>query len=364
METDDIRRKLLTLDAADHMVENVVATFSFPLVLLPHFVVNSETVSVAMVCDDDAVAKSCQRGAELAGLMGGFVSESTSPIMIGQIQVLDIPDLHIAAKRIQDEADDMVEWLNSKNPSTISRHSRAVGLKVLIQRSDVRALDGDRPRPITPMRGGADFSTLDDEMGATFVQLVIHVYYDCADAMGANIVNTACEALAPRIELLTGGRVNLCIMSNLSNLRLARAKCAVSSAQVDLTKFINIANLFAFDEVLAMSHNKEVMDAIDGVVVATGNDWRAIEAGAHAYAARGGRYTTLINWHLDAQDQLAGEIELPMAVGTVGGATRVLPMAQESLRLMRVGSARQLAKIAACVGLARSLDVIKSLALT
>jgi degradative hydroxymethylglutaryl-CoA reductase len=281
--------------------------------------------------------------------------------MTGQIQLLDIPDLPTAIKRIQDEAGELVAWLNTKNPSTISRHSRAVGLKTTVQRADLRELDSNHINPVASTLSRATIASGDEDSSEVFNQLVVHLDYDCADAMGANIVNTACEALAPRLELLTGGRVNLCIMTNLNDQRLARAKCVISPAPKDIKEYLNIAKLNESDEILATAHNKAVMDAIDGLVIATGNDWRAIEAGAHAYASRNGRYEPLAHWRIDEQGQLAGEIELPMALGIVGGATHVLPMAQEVLHHMRIRSARQLSEIAACIGLARSLDVIRPL---
>jgi len=208
------------------------------------------------------------------------------------------------------------------------------------------------------------------------------VLYDCGDAMGANLVNTACEALAPRIEQLTGGRVNLRILSNLSDRRTAWARCVIPAIHLETTdggrpttdpavvgrppsviSSIIEASLFAeWDPYRAATHNKGVMNGVDAVVLATGNDWRAVEAGAHAFAARDGHYTSLTRWRANAAGDLAGEIELPMAIGIVGGATRVHPAAQVALKLLGVQTARELAEIIACVGLAQNFAAIRALA--
>jgi len=196
--------------------------------------------------------------------------------------------------------------------------------------------------------------------------LVLHLLYDTRDAMGANAVNTACEAVAPLIERLTGGRVVLRILSNLADRRLARARCAIPASALggdEVVKGIVEAwALAAVDPHRAATHNKGIMNGIDAVAIATGNDWRAIEAGAHAYAARDGRYTSLTTWEEDAQGNLVGRIELPLAVGIVGGATRVHPTARVALKILGVRSARELAEVMAAVGLAQNLAALRALA--
>ena len=201
--------------------------------------------------------------------------------------------------------------------------------------------------------------------------LVIHLIYDCRDAMGANMVNTACEALAPLVEEITGGRVNLRILSNLADRRLARARCVVPARSLDtentpgalvVQRIVEAYALAASDPYRAATHNKGIMNGIDAVALATGNDWRAIEAGAHAYAARDGRYTSLSTWAVDAGGNLAGSLELPLAVGVVGGATRVHPAAQVALKVMGISTARSLAEIMAATGLAQNLAAIRALA--
>jgi hydroxymethylglutaryl-CoA reductase len=201
--------------------------------------------------------------------------------------------------------------------------------------------------------------------------LIVHLIFDCRDAMGANMVNTACEALADPLERITGGRVGLRILSNLADRRLARAECTIPAATLAFDDFAGeavvkgIVEAYAFaaaDPYRAATHNKGIMNGIDPVVIATGNDWRAIEAGAHAYAARSGRYTSLSTWQKDADGNLIGTLELPMAVGIVGGATRAHPAAQVALKILGVKSANELAEIAAAVGLAQNLGALRALA--
>jgi hydroxymethylglutaryl-CoA reductase len=201
--------------------------------------------------------------------------------------------------------------------------------------------------------------------------LVVHLVYDVRDAMGANAVNTACERLAPLIESITGGRVHLRILSNLADRRLARVRCTIPLPELAFGDFSaeavrdGIIAAWAFavvDPYRAATHNKGIMNGIDAVVIATGNDWRAVEAGAHAYAARSGQYTSLSTWGKDAQGNLTGSLELPMAVGIVGGATKVHPAARAALKLMKVQTASQLAEIIAAVGLAQNLAALRALA--
>jgi hydroxymethylglutaryl-CoA reductase len=201
--------------------------------------------------------------------------------------------------------------------------------------------------------------------------LVAHLIYDTRDAMGANAVNTACETLAPTVEQITGGRVHLRILSNLADRRLARARCTIPVKELSFGEFsgervrdgiIEACAFAAADPYRAATHNKGIMNGVDPVVIATGNDWRAIEAGAHAYAARNGRYTALSTWSRDKQGDLVGTIEMPMAVGIVGGATKVHPTAQAALSLMGISGARELAEIIVSVGLAQNVAALRALA--
>jgi hydroxymethylglutaryl-CoA reductase len=331
----------LSLDQADHMIENVIATYALPMGIAQNFVINGREIpAIPMVVEEASIVAACSYAAKLVRSTGGFIAHSTAPIMIGQIQTLGVTDVAAARERIAAETESLINWLNNHNPSTQSRHARAIGVET---------------------RAVADM-------------LIVHVLYDCGDAMGANLINTACEALAPKIEALTGGEVYLRILSNLSDRRLASARCTIRMADVlpdgsaderaHAARAIFEAGRFAeLDPYRATTHNKGVMNGIDAVALATGNDWRAIEAAAHAYVARDGRYTAMTRWRLNPDGDLTGEIELPMAVGTVGGATRVHPGAQAALKLLGMPGARALAEIMVCVGLAQNFAAIRALAM-
>jgi hydroxymethylglutaryl-CoA reductase len=262
--------------------------------------------------------------------------------MIGQLQVLDVIDPWSARFDLLAARDELLALANATDPVIIELGGGARDL-------EVRVFEHTQVGPM----------------------LVVHLIFDCRDAMGANAVNTACERLAPRVEQITDGRVNLRILSNLADRRLARARCTVPAEALTFKDFAGaqvargIAEASAFaaaDPYRAATHNKGIMNGVDAVVVATGNDWRAIEAGAHAYAARSGRYTSLSTWALNAEGNLAGTLEMPLAVGTVGGATRVHPTAQVALKILGVQSARELAEITAAVGLAQNLAALRALA--
>ncbi len=338
----------LTLDQADKMVENVVSTYALPLGIATNFVVNGRDVLAPMVIEEPSVVAGASYAAKLARAGGGFHVETTESLMIGQMQVLDVPDLAVAAASVQAGKQRLLDLANSADPVIVSLHGGARDI-------EVRTI---AESPVGPM-------------------LVVHLIYDCRDAMGANMVNTACEALAPLIEEMTGGRVNLRILSNLADRRLARARCVVPARELATDaldgdevahRIVEAYALAAVDPYRAATHNKGIMNGIDAVVMATGNDWRAIEAGAHAYAARDGAYRSLSTWTYVPGDgagqggALVGALEVPMAVGIVGGATRVHPLARFALQLMGVKSARELAEIIAAVGLAQNLAAIRALA--
>lgn len=337
----------LGLEQADKMVENVVGTYALPLGVATNFVVNGRDVLVPMVIEEPSVVAGASFAGRLARAGGGFHTETTEPLMIGQMQVLGVPDLLTACETVEAGKQRLLDLANSTDPVVVSLHGGARDI-------EVREIPES---PVGPL-------------------LVVHLLYDCRDAMGANMVNTACEALAPLLEEMTGGRVNLRILSNLADRRLARARCVVParelategmSGELVAQRIVEAYALAAVDPYRATTHNKGIMNGVDAVVMATGNDWRAIEAGAHAYAARDGLYRSLSTWsYTPAGDNcgacLVGELELPMAVGTVGGATRVHPLARFALQLMNVKSARDLAEIIAAVGLAQNLAAIRALA--
>ncbi len=339
----------LALEQADKMVENVVATYALPLGIATNFVINGRDVLAPMVIEEPSVVAGASYAARLARAGGGFHAETTEPLMIGQMQVLELADVQAAAAAVLAGKRRLLDLANSTDPVVVSLHGGARDIEV---------------RPIA-----------DSPVGPL---LVVHLLYDCRDAMGANMVNTACEALAPVVEELTGGRVNLRILSNLADRRLARARCVVPATalatetlpgELVAQRIVEAWALAAVDPYRAATHNKGIMNGVDAVVLATGNDWRAIEAGAHAYAARSGIYRSLSTWAYTPGDPatgkgpaLIGSLELPLAVGIVGGATRVHPLARFALQLMGVTSARELAEIIAAVGLAQNLAAIRALA--
>ena len=346
-ETDvQALRNGLSLEQADHMTENVIGTYALPLGIVTNLVMNGREILVPMVLEEPSVVAGCSFAAKLARAAGGFTAESDPPIMIGQIQVLGVPDIDAARAAIAQATPELIEWLNVTNDKTRDPYTHTVGIETRV---------------------------VGDE--TSIQMLVVHVLYDAGDAMGANMINTVCEALTPRIEALTGGWVNLRILSNLADRRLARAKCRILShtladektsgnkSGLPVVNRIVEASLFAeLDPYRAATHNKGIMNGIDSVACATGNDWRAIEAGAHAYAARSGRYSSLTRWRIDDAGDLTGEIELPLAAGMVGGATRAHPSARAALKVMGVKTAQELAQVMACVGLAQNFAAIRALA--
>lgn len=332
----------LSADQADHMVENVVGVHGLPLGIALNFVVNGQDVLVPMAIEEPSVVAGASYMAKLARAGGGFFAHTTPPEMIGQIQLLDVSDLPAARLALLEKKEELLAEAAEIDPVL-------KGLGGGPRDLQVRLIDES---PIGPF-------------------LVLHLIYDVRDAMGANAVNTAAERLAPRVEAITGGRVHLRILSNLADQRLARAHCTIPlhSLAFDDYKAEEVREgiiaawaLAAVDPYRAATHNKGIMNGVDAVVIATGNDWRAIEAGAHAYAARLGRYTSLSTWGRDAQGNLVGTLEMPMAVGIVGGATRVHPTAQAAIKLMGVETAAELAEIIASVGLAQNLAALRALA--
>ena len=301
------------------------------------------TISFRWVVEEPSVLAAVSFAAKLIRTGGGFETESSEPVMIGQIQVLDIPDMARAIRNLEAAKQRLMDSADSVSHSIVKRGGGSRDIEI-------------RPFPETPVGP----------------MLVVHLLYDCRDAMGANAINTAAEHIAPQIAELTGGRTNLRILSNLTDRRTATARCTIPADSLTLrdgtpgtlvAKRIAEANAFAVvDPYRAATHNKGIMNGIDAVVIATGNDWRAIEAGVHAYAARNGNYSSLTDWHVNENGDLVGEMTLPMAVGTVGGATKVHPTAQVAMKILNVESARELAEIMVCVGLAQNLAAIRALA--
>jgi hydroxymethylglutaryl-CoA reductase len=332
----------LTIEQADHMIENVVGMFALPLGIALNFVVNGREVLVPMAIEEPSVVAGASFMAKLARAGGGFKAWTSQPEMIGQIQVLDVADLDAARDKLLSRKQELLDVAAEVDPLL-------VGLGGGPRDLEVRIIHGS---PVGSY-------------------LVVHLIYDVRDAMGANAVNTAAERIALYIENICGGRAHLRILSNLADRRLAKAACSIPASQLAFGDYSaqevrdGIIEAWAFaasDSYRAATHNKGIMNGIDAVVIATGNDWRAVEAGAHAYAARSGRYTSLSTWSKDSDGNLVGELELPMAVGIVGGATKVHPSARTAIKLMGVKTARELSEIIASVGLAQNLAALRALA--
>ncbi|WP_375415506.1 hydroxymethylglutaryl-CoA reductase, degradative [uncultured Bradyrhizobium sp.] len=358
----------LSADQADTMIENVVGRYALPLAVAANFLVNGRDVAIPMVLEEPSVVAGISYAAKLARAGGGFLTSSSESIMIGQIQVMDLVDIDDAVKKVLAAQSQLLDAANRHHPTIQKLGGGAKGIEC---------------RPLRETLAGP--------------MLIVHILYDCCDAMGANAVNTAAEAVGPLIESITGGRVNLKILSNLTDRRTARAECLVPVDLLakngmrgdEVARSIFEASAFAAaDPYRAATHNKGIMNGIDAVAIATGNDWRALEAGAHAYAARDGRYTSLSLWSLVKSDHrdlkcgqgherplpdtssrdrgpiacLHGVLEMPMSVGTVGGATRVHPTARAAMKILGQPHARQLAEILAAVGLAQNFAAIRALA--
>jgi hydroxymethylglutaryl-CoA reductase len=332
----------LTTPQADQMIENVVGIYGLPFGVATNFLINGKDYLIPMVVEEPSVVAACSFAAKLARAGGGFAVSADDPIMIGQLQVLDVPNVYSAAGKLWDARERILSEANDPSSSIVKRGGGARDLDL---------------RPFTRSAAGP--------------MLVVHLLYDCRDAMGANAVNTACERIAPLIADLTGGRVNLRILSNLADRRTAQASCLIPVGELatealsgpEVVRAVVEAGAFAeADPYRATTHNKGVMNGIDAVCLATGNDWRALEAGAHAYAARSGEYTSLTEWRADPEGNLRGRITLPMAVGTVGGATRVHPTAKVAMKILGVDGAQELAGVMAAVGLAQNFAAIRALA--
>ncbi len=331
----------LDMSIADHLIENVIGRYALPFGVAVNFIVNGREVVIPMVVEEPSIVAACSFAAKLARPLG-FNATADPPVMIGQVQVLDVPDAQAAESNLLNAKAELLAQANEL-------HKTIVQLGGGAQDIEVRHLPDT---PVGPM-------------------LIVHILLDTRDAMGANAINTTCEALAPRIEELTGGRVNLRILSNLADKRLARARALWPKTALATEGFSGeavvkgIMEAWAFaaaDPYRAATHNKGVLNGIDAVAVATGNDWRGIEAGAHAYAARSGRYTSLTRFSVDEHGDLVGEIELPIAVGVVGGTTRAHPGAQVALKILEVTTASDLAHIMAVVGLAQNFAALRALA--
>ncbi|MGR6903794.1 hydroxymethylglutaryl-CoA reductase, degradative [Lysinibacillus sp. BSL11] len=325
----------ISLELADAMVENVIGHISVPLGVAANFKVNGKEVFIPMATEEPSVIAAASNAARAAYELGGIFTSSSGTVMRGQIQVLNIEDPHAARAKIFEHKNEIIEHCNGKDPTLVKLGG---GVKDI----EVHLIDT-----------------------AKETMVVVHLIVDTKDAMGANAVNTMAESVSPLIERITNGRVVLRIISNLADKRIVRARGEFSTEMlggIEIAK--NIVSAYEFadaDPYRAATHNKGVMNGITAAVLASGNDTRAVEAGAHAYAARSGRYRSLTTWELNKAGNLVGTLELPLAVGIVGGATKTHPVAKAALKIMDVQSAEELASYIAAVGLVENLASLRAL---
>jgi hydroxymethylglutaryl-CoA reductase len=326
----------LPMDLADSMIENVVGQIGIPIGIAANFKVNGKDTFIPMATEEPSVVAAASNAAKATYEHGGFFTSMSGTIMRGQIQVLDVADPFAARAKIFENKNVILNHCNEMDPTLVSFGGGAIDLEVNIIQT------------------------------TNHLMLVIHLIVDTKDAMGANAVNTMAESVAPVIETITGGRVLLRIISNLADRRLVRARAVFSAEALGGKEVVNnIVSAFEladFDPYRAATHNKGIMNGISAVVLATGNDTRAVEAGAHAYASISGHYKSLTKWEINADGNLSGSIELPMAVGIIGGATKTHPVAQASLKIMGISTAEELAGCIAATGLAQNAAGLRALA--
>jgi hydroxymethylglutaryl-CoA reductase len=332
----------LPLKIADGMIENVVGRFELPLGIATNFQVNGKDYLIPMAVEEPSVVAAASHMAKMTRASGGFQASSDRPIMRGQIQVMDLENLHDSKAKILEHKNELILAANEKDKTLVNLGGGCEDLEVHLFNET----------PAGPM-------------------LIVHLLVHVCDAMGANTVNTMAEYIAPLIEKLINGRVRLRILSNLADKRLVTASVKLSAGQFDTKNYsgnevikgiFEAASFAAVDPYRAATHNKGIMNGIDPIVVVTGNDWRAIEAGAHAFAARDGHYTSLTDWSISNNGDLSGKITLPMAVGLVGGATKTHPTAKAAIEVLGVKSATELGQVIAAVGLAQNLAALRALA--
>jgi hydroxymethylglutaryl-CoA reductase len=326
----------LSNEVADRVIENVIGTYQLPMGVAMNFVINGKEYLIPMVIEEASVVAAASNAAKMARGGGGFHTGYTGNIMISQVQCIGVKNPYFARQEILHHKQEILDIANSKDPVLVSITGGAKDM-------EVRVVDSE----IGPM-------------------VVTHLLVDTGDAMGANAVNTMAEAVAPKIEEITGGTVKLRILSNLADHRLASATATWRKEDIggeDVVDGIIAAYAFAAaDPYRAATSNKGIMNGIDPVVIATGNDWRGMEAGVHSYCSRGGRYTSLTRWEKNANGDLTGTIEIPTPVGLVGGATKVHPGAKVGVKILGVTSAAELAQVIAAVGLAQNFAALRALA--
>ena len=332
----------LSIQSADKMIENVIGVMGLPVGLGLNFLINDREYAVPLVVEEPSIVAALSSAAKIARAGGGFRVESTEPILIGQIQVVDVPHPQRAKAALLQRKSEILNLANSLHPNMVARGGGAKDLEVLIHPSSGQGGD----------------------------MVVAHLLVDTRDAMGANLVNTMCEGVASLVENIAEGKVFLRILSNLTDRAMVKARVSIPLDALAGRGFdgeqvrdgIILANEFAsIDPYRAATHNKGIMNGIDAVALATGNDWRAIEAGAHAWAARGSHYASLTQWTRGEDGSLVGQLEIPLKVGIVGGPLQSNPTVGMNLRLLGVSSARELAEVMGAVGLAQNFSAVRAL---
>lgn len=338
LEADEIDtlsgKKPVSPEIAEHLIENVIGYFPIPMGVATNFTIDGRDLLIPMAVEETSIIAAASATAKWIRKEGSIRTHSKGALIIGQIQLPNVRNVKHARRALHEKRELLMGLANACIPSLVERGGGV---------HDLAIREIERP-------------TGDGTM------LVLHILCDPCDAMGANLINQICEALKPRVEEITGERVGLCILSNLVDTKLAVAEVVIRNVDSAVGKGIEEAALFAkADPYRASTHNKGVLNGIDPILIATGNDWRAVEAGVHAYAARKGQYQPVTEWHMDGTD-LAGRIEIPLAVGTVGGVTKVHPIATVALKMLKVNKAEELARICAAVGLVQNLGALKALA--
>jgi len=324
----------LSPDVAEHFIENVLGYFPIPLGVATNFKIDGRDLLIPMAVEETSIIAACSAMAKWIRNEGSIHTYAKGSLIIGQVQLPHVKDVKRARNILHEQRDLLIDLSNACLPGLVKRGG---GVR------DVAIREVERP-------------TLDGTM------LVLHILCDPCDAMGANLINQVCEALKPRIENLTGEKVGLCILSNLVDTKLVAAEVVIRNVDPMVGRGIQEATLFAkADPYRATTHNKGVLNGIDPILIATGNDWRAVEAGVHAYAARSGKYQPITEWAMDGSD-LVGRIEAPLVVGICGGMTRIHPTARVALKILNVQTAEELSRICAAVGLVQNLGALKALA--
>lgn len=346
LNEEDLRvisgKKPLAPEIAEHLIENVIGYFPIPLGVATNFTIDGRDLLIPMAVEETSIIAAASATAKWVRREGSIRTYSKGNLIIGQVQLPSVKNVAYARKVLHENRDLLIQLSNACIPGLVDR--------------------GGGVRDIAIRELSRNGGPLGSDLASGGTMLVLHLLCDPCDAMGANLINQVCEALKPRVESLTGEKVGLCILSNLVDGKLAAAEVVVRNIDPVVGRGIEEATLFAkADPYRAATHNKGVLNGIDPILISTGNDWRAVEAGAHAYASRSGKYQPLTDWRVEGSD-LIGRIELPMAVGTVGGVTKIHPTAQVALKMMRITKAEELGRICAAVGLVQNLGALKALA--